>query len=425
MIRIGKPYIRDNGDTIALVASVIDEARNLKTELWYAVEKEFGQYLCVELADPFLCAVYEVAMVSRQDISIDAPVSAKFLFHLRNTIQPLFLKLLPGSKIVDVIVASESDWDFHAKGVGCGCSLGVDSLASIYAQMDPALPKEYKLTHLAFFNCGQLGDYELDKVKENFIQSQKAVRRFADEIGYPLITVDTSLNEFYKYCGVTLLQSFLNRSMSCALALQKLFRHYVLASSYPADKITVSSVDQSHMEAVFVPLHSTENCEFVVGNPMMKRTDKTKYISGYPLTERYLTVCWAEQTAYEVWHNTQFLEGKAKPNCGWCDKCLRTLLTLDIFGVVENYADQFDLAKYYEHKQDYISKIFRECRKNPFYMEMVELIVSSGWTVDAKLLKKYLSSLKESKYRRALRFVGRVFRGVKNRLSSLLKWVGL
>lgn len=42
MIYISKPYIEERGNEIFLVSIVKDESRNLQTELWYSVEKQYG-----------------------------------------------------------------------------------------------------------------------------------------------------------------------------------------------------------------------------------------------------------------------------------------------------------------------------------------------------------------------------------------------
>lgn len=41
--------------------------------------KQYGQYLCDDYADSFLLVVLAVAMHSKQDIKIDAPVSSRLL----------------------------------------------------------------------------------------------------------------------------------------------------------------------------------------------------------------------------------------------------------------------------------------------------------------------------------------------------------
>lgn len=54
----------------------------------------------------------------------------------------------------------------------------------------------------------------------------------------------------------------------------------------------------------------------ILSNPGMTRVQKTEYISRNPLTHKYLEVCWAGQTAKEIWHNTAFLENKTKSIVG-------------------------------------------------------------------------------------------------------------
>ena len=99
MIYISKPYIEERGNEMFLVSIVKDESRNLQTELWYSVEKQYGQYLCDDYADSFLLVVLAVAMHSKQDIKIDAPVSSRLLFNVHNTLQPIWQKVVSSQKL--------------------------------------------------------------------------------------------------------------------------------------------------------------------------------------------------------------------------------------------------------------------------------------------------------------------------------------
>lgn len=47
------------------------------------------------------------------------------------------------------------------------------------------------------------------------------------------------------------------------------------------------------------------------------------------------------------------MEGKIK-NCSKCWKCLRTLVTMKIVGLIYRYADSFDLEEYVKHKNRYL-----------------------------------------------------------------------
>ena len=256
---------------------------------------------------------------------------------------------------------------------------------------------------MTLFNSGQLGDYDLEGVEENFHKSIEELKPFSEAVHLPIVAINSNLNSFYRYSGVSLLQSFVNRTICCALALQKLFGKYLYASSYTIQQFNFSTIDQSHMESAFAPLLGTDNMELILSNPMLNRVQKTDLIRNNPLTPRFLRVCWAEQTALEVWHNTAFLEGKTKINCGWCDKCLRTLLTLEVLGSnLDSYADTFELSRYYAHKENYIKKIFNEYESNIFYKEIVELIIEKEYPISKYIYKRYIWSLKRKKMRKIL-----------------------
>ena len=388
MIIISRPTICNNGDRAMLSALVKDESRRIEQELWYSVPSKCEGFLCADYADAFLVALILLAMRTSQDIMCESPVSQKLLFNVCNTLQPIFSRVISNGTCVKIIAPVCNDIKYQHQGVGCGCSLGVDALSAYYAQNEKLVPDDYKVTHLSLFNCGQLGDYEHDKVAEYFKRSIAETIPFANAVGLPLVDVDSNINEFYKNSGVTLLQSFVLRTISCAMALQKGWGCYVYGSSYPITNFTFSDWDSSHMESSYVPLLGTENFTPILANPMMSRVDKTDYIAKNKLTPKYLRVCWAEQTAYEIWHNTKYLDGKIKINCGWCDKCLRTLFTLEALGYdLAPYASQFDLEKYKEHREEFVVNVIRQRDKNVFYKEIFELIEKRSVALPSHALK--------------------------------------
>lgn len=57
-------------------------------------------------------------------------------------------KVLPESKIIKVLAETRDDIIYNGKGVGCGCSLGVDSMSSLYKHMESDVVKGYGVTHL-------------------------------------------------------------------------------------------------------------------------------------------------------------------------------------------------------------------------------------------------------------------------------------
>lgn len=302
---------------------------------------------------------------------------------------------------------------YQASGVGCGCSLGIDSLSSFLRHYGPEAPEGYRVTHLTLFNSGQLGSHDIAGSEQNFYRSVEALRPFSEEVQLPICSVNSNLNAYFAGSAVTLLQSFVLRTCACAMALQKLFAQYVYASSYAVDQFEFSSHDTSHMEATYAPLCSTENFNFILSNPMMNRVAKTDFVRRWEKAPQFLQVCWAEQVSNCASHQGKFMEGKTKKNCGWCDKCLRTLLTLEILqGDIEMYGDTYDLAKYREYKDEFIAKAHLNKKWNVFYTEIADLIRESGYRIPARAKRLYRLGLVKSLGRKVKRAVFHPFGAV-------------
>ena len=384
MITIGHPFIEKKNQTTYLSAEITDT--NLKKEyvLWYSVDSEYGDYFSPELADSFLLVMLPIAMSSHQDIKIDAPVSAKLLFNIKNSLMAMLLKVLPDSIMIK-IDAKTADTPFpNTNSVGCGCSLGVDSFSSILKHLEKEVTPGYRITHFALFNTGQLGDLNLEAAEKDFKEKVERLKPFAKEIGLPLIAIDTNLNFPYLDSKVNLLQSYPLRTISAAVSLQKLFKRYIYASSYSAYTIEFTDLDIGHIESLVIPLLSTLNTEIILSNPIMTRVQKTSYISSSSLVRRYLDVCWAAQVA-NMTNNSNLLKNKVKRNCGKCDKCLRTLFTLELLGKIRDYEEIFDLNEYYKYRNKFIVKILSQREENEFYEEIFDLMNSVGFHVPIHL----------------------------------------
>lgn len=384
MITISKPYIQHRDKESYLLSRVVDEMHVRDSLVWYAVDNCYGQYLCDETADAFVLLMLQLAMQSGQDIRVEAPVSARLLFNIENTLQPLFLKAFPDFHRIKIEVESESVQSFHGTAVGCGCSLGVDSFSSLLKHLSQDVPESYRVTHLALFNCGQLGDLDINGAEQSLYETLAQLEPFAEEMNLPLVSINSNLNELYVNSGVRLLQSSINRTISCALALQKLFGKYVYSSAYTVDDFHVSQKDESYMESALTPLMGTESMEAILSNPAMTRVEKTAYLSQYEITYRYLDVCWSGQMKYGVDQKPTLYETKTKKNCGRCQKCLRTLLTLDILGKIDEYKDVFDLEEYYKRKDWYIYYVVRKRYYNVYCKELVDLILTTNYPIPFK-----------------------------------------
>lgn len=414
MINIGQPYVSQEADSASLCAEV--SLQGLKIILKYTVENEYSRFLCYELSDAFLIAVLPIAIKLCEDIELAGPVSSKLLFNINNSILFLHNFIQGANRTINIKATSRADIHFDSKGVGCGCSLGVDSLAAIYRHSNSSTQPDYKLTHLALFNCGQMGDRNHKAARTYFEQATLRMQSFAKEMNLPTVAIESNINELYEGMGVGIVASVNMRTISCAMSLQKLFAKYIFASSYRLDQIRFIVSDEEFLEGFIVPNLSSNNLEIVLSCADMTRVEKEEYIDKNVLTHKYLNVCCAEQLAYGG-GGGQWVRDKSKINCGWCDKCMRTLLAYEVLGKLDAYKNIFDLEKYHKHKALYIRHAFVNDKVKPFANELVELMLKNDYPIPRAVKLQYIAkqlvrNIQEKINYVSYRIVRRLNRGV-------------
>lgn len=403
MITISQPYIVEKEQSSYLCSLVKDSFLGKEYRLWYSVDSEYGKFLCQEVSDSFLLIMLQIAMSSHQDIKVEAPISARLLFNIRNSLMAMLMKVLPDSSMINIEADAIDSPFFHSEAVGCGCSLGVDSFSSILKHIDDNVTSGYRISHLALFNTGQLGDLNLEATDKAFKDNVKRLKPFAQKVGLPLVAVNTNINLPYLDSRVTLLQSVTLRTISAALALQKLFKRYIFASSYSVFNVFFTDKDIEHAESLIVSQLSTHNTEIILSNPVMTRVQKTAYIADSPLVQQYLDVCWSTQIA-NMTNNDSLLKNKVKRNCGKCDKCLRTLFALELLGKIQLYEDIFDMSEYRRYRNKFIIKIISQRKENEFYGELYDLMKDVHFQVPL-FLKLTAFGVRIGLYRLAQRFL--------------------
>ncbi len=383
MITIEHPIIDYKEEEVFLQAVIKDSALQKAIPVWYSVDESYGSFFCEDRADAFLLVALMYAMKSGQDIVVNAPVSKRLLYNVNYVVQPLLLKLIPNSRFISISIQEGECPELDGKAVGCGCSLGVDSLSALYRHMGDHVMYDYRVTHLALFNSGQLGYLNKELDEAAFRKAVNDLSPFSEEVDLPIVAVNSNINEFFVHAGFKTASSrVVISTLSCPLALQKLFGKYIYASSTPIQSFELSKKDQTFAEAAFAPLLSTESTELILADSAVTRVEKTDYIRNNPLTQKYLDVCWATQVASSISHDNRWLKDKTKKNCGWCDKCLRTLFTLELLGEnLQKYDGIFDLSKYYEHRKDYIITVLLNSHKYHLYQEVYDLMADKGFKV--------------------------------------------
>lgn len=71
-------------------------------------------------------------------------------------------------------------------------------------------------------------------------------------------------------------------------------------------------------------------------------------------------------------------------NCTRCDKCLRTLLALDVFGNISSFSNLFDIDYYNKIKASYIAKVIYRRKGNAFYEDLYALMLENNFQIPLK-----------------------------------------
>ena len=139
MITISKPYIETKEGTSFLTARITDDKRKKASVLWFSVDNEFGKYLCDDYADSFLLGLLPIAIKTQQDILIEGAASERLLYNTRHFLEPAFQKILSTNSKISIESQEICKKNYNSYGVGTGCSLGVDSLSTIFSHLEREL----------------------------------------------------------------------------------------------------------------------------------------------------------------------------------------------------------------------------------------------------------------------------------------------
>lgn len=353
MIIIGKPEIK-NIESKARLQTEID-IDGKKDVIWFEVEERFGEYLCYERCDAFVIALLNYAMRNAHDIKCMAPMGEDLHYQVSTYLIDAVYK---GSKVLHKtkIVAEIDSTDLpNANAVGTGISNGIDSLYAIATHSNTPY-KNHNITHLAFNNVGSHGEGE--RAVSLYNARKKKAREFAEEYGYEFIESNSNIHDVVQQNHL-----LTNTYTSCfaIYCMQKLYSVYYYASAHAFIEFSLKDnekYDTAFYDLLSLSVFSTKDIKIFSQGGTLTRLEKTKVVSNYLPSYKYLNVCTA-----------------TAENCSKCEKCTRTILALDAIGKLDNYSYVFDLKYYKENVQKYYSRlIFQRKQGNINYIELYPLL---------------------------------------------------
>jgi hypothetical protein len=261
--------------------------------------------------EPFVVAATPLAMRRGTPLSVPTGLSARLRRGVSSA-QRILHSWYPELQPIEIqapLEPSAAALPSNGGGVACFFTGGVDSFYSALRNLD----RLDALIHVHGFDVPLA-----DRARREVVIT--SVRRAAEELGLPLIEVETDLRltsnryaDWGRYHGAAL--------ASIALLASSRFREVLIPATY---SYRVLLPWGSH--ALLDPLWSTEAVE-VVYDGAVSRPEKLRAIAGSEIAMRHLHVCFRHS-----------LHGITDLNCGSCEKCMRTIAGLRAVGAMERCA---------------------------------------------------------------------------------------
>lgn len=299
MITINRPTYKREGEYHYL--SCIFKCGSIEFEAWYKTKSSIDSS-----ADVFVVAFLVAAMHHGEDIHVQGEVSSK-LFSSLDAIQKEYIVFHPDLKHIKI--TSDSLYDTHSvsryKTTAAFFTGGADSFYTL-------LKNEKEISKLVYVHGFDVWLYETEFRKLVDGHIEKASMEFGKE----LILVETNLHEFCdRYKNWTFYHT--SALASVALLLSNNFSKIYIASAYDHPSFRgwgISEIDR---------MWSTEKMDIVPDGFEANRINKILKISHNTTCQDHLKVC-IDRTS-------------GKYNCSKCEKCVRTIISLYITGIIEKF----------------------------------------------------------------------------------------
>ncbi len=325
---IHRPKIESTNNEVRISVDIEFEKEHLgiPRTLWFTFSKQYKKFTSLH-ANGFLLCLLPLAMRLREDVRVEGKISSRLLYNLRE-----YQKILnfwhPEFSIVDINAESYTQKRYLEKrAVMSAFSGGVDSFYTLLSHLPQNEPAEENQISHALFVEGF--DRPLSET-ETFRTLEQSYGQLMNKLGIDLVTVSTNVRNFYVDGSRLSIEWDLCHSavlIGTALMLEGLMSRFY----FPADEVLPAYFNPKdfvdHYSLMIgqlqIPLLSTENVEVVYHGATTPRVEKVQRIAKWEETYERLMVCWETHGGLN--------------NCGKCEKCICTMISLDIFGALKKY----------------------------------------------------------------------------------------
>jgi hypothetical protein len=291
-------------------------------------------------------------MLSGQDLSTQGPMSSKLFYNLTHYAVPILKEYLRLSQVIAIRpIALHCRREPGPIGVMASFSGGIDSFCNYYDHSGNRAPPEFQITHFVYNNVGSHGQRSPERDHSTFVKRFAILQEFARQQKKPFIMVNSNLDDIV---GMNYQLTHTVRNAAVGLLMQNCICKFLYASGYPFRETKIKPFydpefvrdeeprGMACLDPVILPLLGTERLDCIASGGQYTRVEKTACVATIEASARFLDVCVHPEAA------------KNHINCSRCWKCLRTALTLEVLGKVDQYIQVFDLNVYRRFRPLYL-----------------------------------------------------------------------
>ena len=314
---IGTPEITSGGGRVRLSALIRPEKRRAAPiSLWFEFPERYASFLA-RRNEPFVAAAMAPAMVWGEDIEVRGPLSPKMAAGAA-PYQAVYRGWAPDVYKPVAVRGGEllPSPPPPAPAAAASFSGGIDSFFTLLTHgPGTAGPPADQIGYLLFIHGADIALAD----RRTYLTALAAYERLAAELGLELIPAAINFRETALGDALPWSMSYGGAIIAAALALGGRLTKFYMPSGfgygYPFGHGSDPRLDH---------WLSTESLEVVHDGSDFGRVAKTRAVASFPPSYERLRVCWARPDGLR--------------NCGRCEKCVRTMLTLDLLGALPRYS---------------------------------------------------------------------------------------
>jgi hypothetical protein len=315
--------------------------------IWFKIPSDLSAPL--PRPEPFITAFYPVCMLNGEDIELDVPLPVRFVRRLERAgaILKAWHPHLQRIAIKCPVAAEEPAKTDDQRGVGCFFSGGVDSGYSILQNLE-------RITHLVTvrgFDIG-LNDEPL------WLKTEQRLRALASSLNRKFVPIATNVREVADAAFATWSTRWKGDFWGAIMHGSSLASVAGALSAGLKEMIIPASCEYTFLEPwgshpLIDPLWAIDGQDLDHHGCERSRMEKVFRIAESPTLVSNLRVC------YKNFDNTY--------NCGRCEKCLRTMLALELTGNLDLWPGPQQLSSLHDFTWLELTR-----RSKRYYRELYE-----------------------------------------------------